>query len=240
MTKRNLLLVLDMNGTLMTRSEFVKADHTPRTSTPRPGLTEFLTRMLENFHVAIYSSTMYANVDHAIVQTFSGMEEQMEFVWGREYTITDVNHKDPSTMHDTVKDLNVIWKSSDHWKINNTILIDDTESKGRLCSDNLLLVPEFTHHTAPDDDFLMRLGDVLLEEFTLEQFPPIDSDEAEGLKYAFFGRSELLANPNGKCFQRKYKVVHFDDLNPNVPGDVRGHLERMSIKCGSSCEPKMN
>lgn len=227
--------MFDLNGTLVSRT--MSAVPTTVTSksgisfivSPRPHLIAFLERMLETFHVAVFSSATQSNTSMAVRSVFNGLDKRLEFIWGRDHTMVDFVAGHGRKNFKTVKDVNKVWKISTLWKVNNTILIDDTESKGRLCRDNLIVAETFTGiNEFPEDTYLDRLEKSLLKTFTLEDFPPFDPSEADMAAADFVQKSRSVACKSGDRF-KSYKVDYITEVNASVPGDVRPLLKSMTI-----------
>ncbi|KAJ3226244.1 hypothetical protein HDU81_007419 [Chytriomyces hyalinus] len=179
-------LVLDLNGTLVDRltkqHERQMASQNalcPKESDLtlercrvflRPYLDVFLRFLLDNFHVAVWTSAVAKNahpMTEFIMKPFGGADA-LEFVWDRDQCILDPIPKKP---YNTIKDLRLIWRESQNsnlsnnetfddtlpdanlsipftpshvWNETNTILLDDSASKSCRTPFNHLLVPTFS------------------------------------------------------------------------------------------------
>ncbi|KAJ5972790.1 NLI interacting factor [Penicillium vulpinum] len=79
--KRPLLVILDLNGTLIYR----KARKFPPKFARRAGLDHFLTTLIENYKVMIWSSSQPATVNAVCEQIFPGpMHDSLVALWGRD------------------------------------------------------------------------------------------------------------------------------------------------------------
>ncbi|ORY48467.1 hypothetical protein BCR33DRAFT_763631, partial [Rhizoclosmatium globosum] len=167
--KRKLLIVLDLNGTLIDRlskgPERVLANRNPLCPKEpdttlnrnkvflRPYLDVFLQFLLDNFHVSAWTSATPKNsgplVDF-IFEPFGGAKP-LEFVWDREKCIIEPT---PEKEYNSVKDLTKIWLDNSEgedaanpkglWNEHNTILVDDSACKSCRTPLNHLLVPTFS------------------------------------------------------------------------------------------------
>ncbi|KAI8830330.1 HAD-like domain-containing protein [Chytriomyces cf. hyalinus JEL632] len=186
MSKRKLLVVLDLNGTLVDR---LTKQHERKMASQnalcpkysdltlercrvflRPYLDVFLQFLLDNFHVAVWTSAVAKNahpMTEFIMEPFGGAEA-LEFVWDRDQCILDPI---PKKAYNTIKDLRLIWReaqnpnlsnnetfddtlpdanlsmpftSSHVWDETNTILLDDSASKSCRTPLNHLLIPTFS------------------------------------------------------------------------------------------------
>ncbi|KAJ3234382.1 hypothetical protein HDU78_005876 [Chytriomyces hyalinus] len=186
MSKRKLLVVLDLNGTLVDR---LTKQHERRMASQnalcpkqsdltlercrvflRPYLDVFLRFLLDNFHVAVWTSAISKNahpMTEFIIEPFGGAEA-LEFVWDRDQCILDPIPKKP---FNTIKDLRLIWREAQNpnlrnnetfddtlpdanlsipftpshvWDETNTILLDDSASKSCRTPLNHLLIPTFS------------------------------------------------------------------------------------------------
>jgi len=145
---RPLLLVVDLNGTLVERkkgtSKFVA----------RPNLARFLDYVLENHTMIIWSSAHPDNVTKVCQSLFS--EDQRRKVvgeWGRDtLDLTAAQYKEKVQVY---KRLDKIWQNETirhthpaaeeggTWDQSNTVLIDDSRLKAAAQPHNLLEIPEF-------------------------------------------------------------------------------------------------
>ncbi|KAI8830329.1 HAD-like domain-containing protein [Chytriomyces cf. hyalinus JEL632] len=181
--RRKLLIVLDLNGTLIDRlskgPERKLANANPLCPRDadltlnqnrvflRPYLDVFLKYLLENFHVAAWTSATPKNahpLTEFIFEPFGG-SKCLELVWDRERCIIEPT---PTNKYNSVKDLAIIWRQaskqqqqqkrqqapptqqpkaslfSHTWSPHNTILLDDSASKSCRTPLNHLLIPTFS------------------------------------------------------------------------------------------------
>ncbi|MCJ1293476.1 hypothetical protein MMC34_005031 [Xylographa carneopallida] len=144
----DLLLVLDINGTLLCRKKQTTIIYR------RPSLEEFLSYCLKNHSVLVWSSSQPENVDMMCSKVFSKAERsQLIAEWGRdtlELSSAEYYHKTQ-----VYKRLDRIWKNErvqvhhprynqgERWSQRNTVLIDDSMLKAVAQPFNHIEVPEF-------------------------------------------------------------------------------------------------
>lgn len=145
---QRLLLVLDLNGTLLYR---------PRASqnyTPRPCLPRFLQYAFANHSLLVWSSALPYNVKGICTRLFSRDQREMLLgEWGRNTLgLTCTQYKERVQVY---KRLDRIWRNEDlqrlhpdftggrRWGQNNTVLIDDSALKASAQPFNHVKVPEF-------------------------------------------------------------------------------------------------
>ncbi|KAJ3344170.1 hypothetical protein HDU83_005371 [Entophlyctis luteolus] len=139
--KHQLLLVLDINGTLIDRlgrgAERSLANKNPLCPAApdltlnnhrvylRPYLDAFFRFLFSNFHVAAWTSAMPQNSGPLVEYIFEpfGGAENLEFVWNRQHCIVEPT---PDNPYNSVKDLRMIWKARD------TVLAAHSHEKGNF------------------------------------------------------------------------------------------------------------
>ena len=146
---QRLLLVLDLNGTLLHRSR------ASQNYVPRPCLHEFLEYAFANHSLLVWSSAQPFNVKGLCTRLFS--QDQREMLlgeWGRDTLgLTSTQYKQRSKQ--VYKRLDRIWDNENlqrlHpgselgsiWGQHNTVLIDDSVLKASAQPFNHVKVPEF-------------------------------------------------------------------------------------------------
>ena len=146
-TTQRLLLVLDLNGTLIVR---------PRRSEPakfrrRPGLDKFFNYIFDNHTVMIYTSSQRRTVNIVLPLLFSKQQrDQLTAVWTRDKL--DLTPEQFEEKVQVYKRLEKIWADPEiqasypgalgEWDQTNTVLIDDSHLKALAQPHNLLQVPE--------------------------------------------------------------------------------------------------
>jgi hypothetical protein len=165
---QHLLLVIDLNGTLLYRPNRSSPHH----FVERPSTQHFLNYALANFSVMIWSSAQPENVDRMCDKLFSEeSRQQLVAVWGRDRLGLTV--ADSQKRVQVYKRLERVWNDpkiqGQHplasegrgWHQGNTVLIDDSVEKSRSEPYNFLEVPEFTGHKGEDPDVLKELAEYL-------------------------------------------------------------------------------
>ena len=150
---QRLLVVLDLNGTLLERKRTLQ-NRWKRSSviTARPGLTDFLRYCLDNHSVMIWSSARPANVETMCNKIFSEQDlTKLVGMWGRDRL--DLSSAEYNDKVQVYKRLEKVWTDkciqSQHpeptgvWSQMNTVLVDDSVLKGSSQPYNLIEVPEF-------------------------------------------------------------------------------------------------
>ncbi|KAG5978005.1 hypothetical protein E4U55_006429 [Claviceps digitariae] len=147
---RRILVILDLNGTLLYRPS---ARH-PSRFVQRPHAQPFLQYCLETFHLAIWSSARPQNVSKMVSQLLTpDQRSQCAVIWARDKL--GLCPKDYDGRVQVYKRLSEIWNDPDvrasHpnaseggcWDQSNTVLVDDSLEKGRSEPHNILPIPEF-------------------------------------------------------------------------------------------------
>lgn len=147
---RQILVVIDLNGTLLYRpkrkyrTEFIERPHARR----------FLSYCLDTFHVVIWSSAKSQNV-RAMCEQLMEPEQFRTVVamWGRDKFGLD--SADYNRRVQCYKRLSTLWAATDvarthprfdegvRWSQADTVLIDDSLEKARSEPYNLIRIPEF-------------------------------------------------------------------------------------------------
>ena len=147
-TPQSLLLILDLNGTLLWR---------PRGSqiyTPRPSLAAFLAHCVTNYSVLIWSSATLVNVSGLCSKIFTPEQRQCLLgEWARD--TLDLNTKQFNAKVQVYKRLNRVWRdeaiqkahprsiTGGRWRQDNTLLLDDSRLKASAEPHNAVVLPEF-------------------------------------------------------------------------------------------------
>ena len=148
---QRLLLVLDLNGTLLYRN---KASSSYR---PRNSLNPFLDYCLTNHSVLIWSSATPTNVEGVCEKLFNPRQRlQLLGEWGRD--TLDLTNAEYYQKCQVYKRLERIWEgralrdshpdhaSGGRWSQANTLLLDDSATKAQAQPHNLVELPEFTRN----------------------------------------------------------------------------------------------
>lgn len=149
---RKLLIILDLNGTLLYR---VKAGTTKIYM--RPGVTPLLDYLFTNHVVMVYTSTMPATAQEMVNQFIHPTKRnKLAAIWARDKL--DLNKDQYRSKVQVYKKLDKVWKDADiqatagpgnRWDQTNTILIDDSKLKALAQPHNLLQVLEYTKADDP-------------------------------------------------------------------------------------------
>jgi NLI interacting factor-like phosphatase len=165
---QHLLLVIDLNGTLLYRPDI----NMPYHFVERPSTQHFLNYALANFSVMIWSSARPENVDRMCDKLFSEeSRQQLVAVWGRDRL--GLSAEDSQKRVQVYKRLERVWNDPQiqgrhplaskgkGWHQGNTVLIDDSVEKSRSEPYNFLKVPEFTGYKGEDPNLLKELAEYL-------------------------------------------------------------------------------
>ncbi|KAM3422759.1 hypothetical protein BST61_g243 [Cercospora zeina] len=148
-TPRALLVVADLNGTLLKRWKYSGTNN----STLRPHVHDFLNYVLANHKLMIWSSARPQNVQVMCQKLFTPEQRQkLVTIWAR-----DTLRLSPKAYDQRVqvyKELSWIWNDSavqatnpqrqnEMWSQTNTVLIDDSIDKAASEPHNLVEVEEF-------------------------------------------------------------------------------------------------
>ncbi|MCJ1256611.1 hypothetical protein MMC24_004435 [Lignoscripta atroalba] len=170
-TPQPLLVVLDLNGTLLARQRGTKKH------TARPSMAKFLRYCLENHSVMIWSSARPENVAHICGNIFTASQRrQLLREWGRDtLDLTKAQYDEKVQVY---KRLDRIWDDvmlqsrhphyhqNGRWSQANTILVDDSVLKAKKQPYNLIEIPEFVKANGKEEGGKEVLGQVVayLEE----------------------------------------------------------------------------
>ncbi|GAP84102.1 putative phosphoprotein phosphatase [Rosellinia necatrix] len=165
---RNLLVVFDLNGTLLHRP----SHHNPTRFIERPYAQAFLSYCINTFTVAIWSSARSQNVQNMCAQLLKAEDRpKVVAIWGRDsfgLTKADFNSR-----VQCYKRLTMLWNdpaikashpmagTSEGWNQLNTVLVDDSAAKARSEPFNLLQIPEFLGNAQEPGFVLPQVHDYL-------------------------------------------------------------------------------
>ncbi|KAJ1901919.1 hypothetical protein LPJ66_000428 [Kickxella alabastrina] len=163
-TEHKQLIVLDLNGTLLYRGPHQR--DRPRVVMARPKLDEFLEFATKHFAVMVWSSAQPENIMSMLKESFGDHEKKLVRVWDRRFcdlsgsyfskaqSIKDLTRiTDGFTLADSPNSnvygtyeghLGIFPEKQDHWKVENIILVDDSESKAAMQKDNHIFVSTYT------------------------------------------------------------------------------------------------
>ncbi|TQS31847.1 hypothetical protein Golomagni_07858 [Golovinomyces magnicellulatus] len=147
---RRILIIMDLNGTLLYRPTKRKPFH----FVERPHAQQFLHYCINNFAVAIWSSARPQNVGKMVDRLLTpDLRSKCVVIWGRDKL--GLSKDDYDAKVQVYKRLTAIWadpqvkashpeaETGGCWDQTNTVLIDDSEEKGRSEPYNMLQIPEF-------------------------------------------------------------------------------------------------
>jgi hypothetical protein len=165
---RRILLVLDLNGTLLYRPIKRRPFH----FVERPYASHFLGYCLDTFHVAIWSSARPDNVGKMVDQLLgSAQRARCVVVWARDkFGLSPANY---DARVQCYKRLQHLWDDpavrashpdashGGRWDQSNTVLVDDSPEKGRSEPFNILPIPEFSGVANETAEVLPQVHDYL-------------------------------------------------------------------------------
>ncbi|KAI1849550.1 hypothetical protein JX265_013615 [Neoarthrinium moseri] len=167
---RRILVVIDLNGTLLHRPNHKKS----ASFVERPFARVFLDYCLRTFVVAIWSSAKPENVRRMVPQILSPQDQSLLVAtWGRD--TLGLSPDDYNQRVQCYKRLEVLWNDSKvaashpeahlgfKWDQTNTVLIDDSKEKARSQPYNLIQLPEFEGDTNEAGFVLPQVHDYLNE-----------------------------------------------------------------------------
>ncbi|KAI9021657.1 HAD-like domain-containing protein [Phycomyces nitens] len=129
------LLILDMNGTLVSRTAS-KAMYV------RPYQDRFLDYIFKHFEVMVWSSAQPINVDR-MCRMFEAHRPNLLKVWDRtSFNLTPAEYNKKTL---TIKDLEIIWRKFDKYNATNTIMLDDSTEKLTMQPHNHVHIKTFDH-----------------------------------------------------------------------------------------------
>lgn len=140
---RNILVIIDLNGTLLHRPNHKN----PSRFVERPHTRAFLDYCIRTFTVAIWSSARPDNVHKMLNQILSREDRnRLVAVWGRD--TLGLCADDYNRRVQCYKRLSVMWRDLEtrlgqRWDQSNTLLVDDSSEKSRSEPFNLIQLPEF-------------------------------------------------------------------------------------------------
>ncbi|KAI5813042.1 HAD-like domain-containing protein [Pyronema omphalodes] len=151
-TPAQLLIILDLNGTLLCRAS--KGAVGSSTPTRRPGLAYFLEYLFKNHKVMVWTSARPENATRMVNACFTQVQkESLLALWARDTLgLTKLEYNAKTQVYKT---LERVWEGEFQIKVQenqftqfNTVLFDDSIEKARAHPYNLVCVPEFTASSA--------------------------------------------------------------------------------------------
>ncbi|KAL1842056.1 hypothetical protein VTJ49DRAFT_6126 [Mycothermus thermophilus] len=175
-TPKPLLVVIDLNGTLLHRPNRRTA---PSRFIERPGARQFLARCLARHRVVIWSSARPNNVRLMCSQLLSPKQlREVVAVWGRDRF--GLSPDDYNKRTQCYKRLSRLWEdpavASSHplaregvrWGQADTVLIDDSAEKARSEPHNAITLPEFVGDQG-EKPRVLPLVEAYLDELALQK-----------------------------------------------------------------------
>ncbi|KAE8339275.1 NLI interacting factor-like phosphatase-domain-containing protein [Aspergillus arachidicola] len=183
-TPQPLLVILDLNGTLIHR----KHRRFPPVFARRAGLDEFLDNLVRKYKVMIWSSSQPNTVKAVCDRLFPGNKRKaLVAEWGRDkFGLTSSQYRAKIQVYKT---LETVWSNKavqasypspsqnkrrkaahtgtqlkTRWDQSNTILIDDSKLKALSEPYNILEIPEFTNQHGLDESAIFPKVMQLLDE----------------------------------------------------------------------------
>ncbi|KAI8952484.1 HAD-like domain-containing protein [Xylaria longipes] len=158
---RNILVVVDLNGTLLHRP----SRHSPTRFVERPYARSFLSYCVNTFTVVVWSSARSQNVSNMCKQLLTPEDSaKVVAVWSRDNF--GLSKNDFNQRVQCYKRLTALWNdpvvaashpmaaSGQKWSQLNTVLVDDSIEKARSEPFNLVQIPEF-HGNAKEPGFVL-------------------------------------------------------------------------------------
>jgi hypothetical protein len=158
---QDLLIILDLNGTLLYRPKSNRPTH----FVARPFAQKFLSYVLSNFHVMVWSSAQPKNVEVMCQRLFTPQDRsQLLGLWARDKL--GLSKEDFGKRVQVYKRLDRIWSDPEiqakhpwaaqggRWHQGNTVLLDDSVEKSRSEPHNFVEIIEFTG--APENEHILR------------------------------------------------------------------------------------
>ncbi|KAF1731011.1 putative FCP1 y domain-containing protein [Beauveria bassiana] len=170
---RRILIVMDLNGTLLHRPNKRRPSH----FTARPHARIFMDYLLSTFSVAVWSSARPHNVQAMVASLLTPAQRQRCLVvWGRERM--GLSSADYDARVQCYKRLARVWGDravmaahpdargggrGGRWDQSNTVLVDDSAEKARSEPHNLLCIPEYLGPEAESPHVLPQVHDYINE-----------------------------------------------------------------------------
>ncbi|KAK0719991.1 HAD-like domain-containing protein, partial [Lasiosphaeris hirsuta] len=162
---RPLLVVIDLNGTLLYRP----SRKAPSQFVERPHARTFVSYCLDTFYVVIWSSARPDNVRKMCKQLFTPEQlDRVLAIWGRDQF--GLSAEDYNRRTQCYKRLTRLWAdlaiAAAHpqglpWNQGNTVLIDDSPEKARSEPHNAITIPEFVGELNEQPEVLPLVHDYL-------------------------------------------------------------------------------
>lgn len=165
---RRILVILDLNGTLL----FRPSRNHPSRFVERPHARPFLNYCLDTFRLAIWSSARPQNVNNMVCQLLTPEQRaKCVVIWARDKL--GLSDDDYNARVQVYKRLSHLWNDAHvrdshpeasaggRWDQSNTVLVDDSFEKGRSEPYNILPIPEFAGLHVEPANVLPQVHDYL-------------------------------------------------------------------------------
>lgn len=220
--RKDILLILDLNGTLVSRTKKNKSMYV------RPYSKEFFDYIFDNFTVMLWSSAQNHSVKF-MSKIFGDKTNKLTLTWDR--NSLGLSARDFNRKVVTIKDLNKVWHHFGEGKYDatNTILLDDSPLKTALQPYNAIHPTEFEHFSST---FLSSGESELLHVI----------DYLKTLQFQSNISNYIKNNPFNSNEQSKEKNIYstdfykFDSLEPTIIdfkpddlGDIISRVEKLKI-----------
>eukprot|EP00759_Apiculatamorpha_spiralis_P020453 PhF_6_TR25802/c0_g1_i3/m.36411 len=171
LTSSSKLIIFDLHGVLLDRQKRKgRNEHGVRRCSvvSRPHMLATLKSLRAQYQIAVWTSSERHNAEEDLRLCFGGESDGYKAVISFVLTRTECTAAPtPEDKYATEKNLEKVWANPSLygvWGPHNTILVDDTPSKGSSCPQNILVVPTFDRKNKDRDDVFRELGKFLSEE----------------------------------------------------------------------------
>lgn len=167
---RKILVVIDLNGTLLYRP----SRHNPTAFIERPHARTFLRYCIDTFKVVIWSSAKPNNVTRMCEQLLTPEQRsRVVAVWGRDHF--GLTQEDYYLRVLCYKRLSALWADPEvaashpefaegkRWSQADTVLVDDSAEKARTEPYNIIQIPEFKGNATEQGFVLPQVHDYVNE-----------------------------------------------------------------------------
>jgi TFIIF-interacting CTD phosphatase-like protein len=121
----------------------------------RPGLKEFISYALDNFHVAVWSSASRGYIKEIVNNIFPDEGKDLKFCWDDKRCTMSADFE--QRVYYYVKDLRKVRRTG--YKKERILIVDDTPSKSERNYGNAIYIPQFRGN--PNDRYLYMLIEYL-------------------------------------------------------------------------------
>lgn len=221
--KKHQLLVLDLNGTLISRLKTILDFYA------RPHHEAFFKFIFEHFHVMVWSSARVNSVSY-MCKVFGNYQSQLIMMWHRSHF--DLDQTSFYSNAKTYKQLEKIWSLKPEFNATNTIVLDDSPYKLKYQPHNLVHMSTFDHVDSADDYDLLKVMNYLLilkQQSNVASFMrlyPFDFQKQWGVVKDKVDSCEMVRF-KGERKPTKTHIRFDEDDNNNENEDVFNELDRI-------------